>query len=60
MTAFFIGIVSSFIGQIAALWIIGFMANRKEAERAREIQKIVEEELHAKNKRMREYAEMES
>lgn len=60
MTVFLTTILASFLGQMAALWLVGSIAYRKQAEQAKEIQKIIDEDIRASEKRMREYVRMES
>lgn len=63
MTIFFTALAASFIGQIAALWLIGSIAHRKQMEQAKNIQRAImeaEKEMKERGGRMREYIKMES
>jgi len=56
-------LVASFLGQLGALWVVGSLAHRQQVKKAREIQKAFEEtikEVEERDKKMREYARMES
>lgn len=63
MTTFFIVLAASFIGQITALWIVGYIAHRKQLEQAKRIQQAIMEadkEIREKGGKMRDYIRMES
>ena len=56
-------VAGSVIGQLISLWVIGYFADRRQKRRAREIENAFQEalkEVEEKEKKMREYARMES
>lgn len=55
--------IASALGQAAVLWVVGSLAHRQQVKKAQEIQKAFEEtlkEVEERDKKMREYARMES
>lgn len=63
MTVFIAALIGSMIGQFFALWVIGFLAHRQEMKKVQAIQNAFHEamkEVEEKERRMREYARMES
>jgi hypothetical protein len=55
--------LASMLGQLASLWIIGAIAHRRQVKQAEVIRATFEQtmkEVEEKERRMREYARMES
>ena len=56
-------LVASALGQLLSLWVIGHFAHRQNVKKAEAIQNAFQEamkEVEEKEKKMREYARMES
>jgi hypothetical protein len=56
-------LVASALGQLASLWVIGAIAHHRQQKQAEEIRKAFERTVHEveeKERKMREYARMES
>lgn len=56
-------LVASALGQLLSLWVVGTIAHRQNVKKAEAIQSAFQEalkEVEEKEKKMREYARMES
>ena len=63
MTVFFAAVIGSMVGQFITFWVIGYFAQRQEAKKVEAIQNAFQEamkEVEEKERKMREYARMES
>lgn len=63
MTLFLTVFAASALGQAVVLWVIGSLAHRQQVKKAEAIQNAFQEamkEVEEKEKKMREYARMES
>jgi len=63
MSIFLAALVGSMIGQAITFWVIGYFAQLQEAKKVEAIQNAFQEammEVEEREKKMREYARMES